>query len=592
MSLEKARLLLHSEKSLLHPFVIIFGDESPMKIYGDIPTMNTRTDIAFPPASYHILRFTDGQNIKAFLYVWYYLNNLDEPTSLIDMLEFERYDIPVPRSPSLSSPSLIIPTSIEAYYFLKAFSIPFSDQIWGKWFLGIFPLDPSKDEMNREILRDVIPHLPQHFILPPYIPVNPEIPDTIWSNHIDDDITRLFPDAIPPSFAPCLGRQVTREELRQKYILSRSKRELAGIASRGNNGKHQLLTEPLLCITNREYMWNVVGYEILAPKVGEADEVQNYALLLIISPSCDSKLFGNVLVSPDSWDVQWPFEKWERGVPFVTIWTTTRVNWLDSDMIDRRLFVPTTQQYEPVFFRSQAVSFSLGKQKGKYKGNPVVMASRSNLILELMERGIEGEILLGESLPFVTSLHHLWKWLNNDPINITEFREAFNLKEVWNWLSYLSIPFNSPLFHLLRPDTRNKMWEEWIIPAQLKDDKYLKIRYYVPLIPPSREKYNEVSLDLCFPPDQKIDNLSIWHPPYRRAQLIEYDNVKEGDLALIRDKLHRVGDKDDYVIRFPHSNANDMSVIAKDIFRDITTVTYASQDREEIVDGIRFYRLK
>ena len=540
MSLQQARGLLHSRRSLLHPFVIILGDEKPRLIYGDIQTMSNRMDLILTPLGhYHTLRFPGRPSLAGFLYVWYYLNGLDEDQSLFTMMEFESYVIPVPgsRSVSIRPQSLITPTPIEAFYYLRAFGISFTEHIWGKWFLGLFPLDKSKDKMNREILGYTLPHLPQYFIPPPIIRSTEKAVVPIRTNRFDDDIIRLFPTAVPPSFIPRLGRLVSMEELQDKYINRRSLRELLAMR-RTAGGSFHTFEEQLICVVGKSQMLRLDGYYIETRVEIEGLEGltrDHFRIVLAAYPDIKSE-YVEIHREYRGWWVGTSLESF--GVMYLPgrvpaeIYVAADMDKNLLDTIVEENFYP--EEYSPIVFTSYAVAFTIGDKKERYHGNPVVMASRSPLIMRLMEGELGREIHLGESFPTDRWFPVLWKWLNNIPMKPIELHMIEVTGPLWTWLNYFQVAFDSSFF------TSISRWEyislrgETIMLEQARDDRYKRIRLYNPIIPSSREKAM-ISLTL-----DTLREIPRWVPPYKGSVSIPFSEVRPGDLAVVSDVIYRI----------------------------------------------------
>lgn len=562
MSLSKARSflhseksLLHSEKSLLHPFVIVING-IPMKIYGDIPTMMTRMGIElpspgppwslttkepFPP--YHTLTFNnipDGIPLSAFLYVWYYLNGLDDDTSLIDMLEFGSYVIPVPGNDTVpvDPVSLVTPTPIGAYYFLRAFSIPFSEQIWGKWFLGIFQLEPSSN--TREILREVLPPrgIPQYFIPPPLCVKGTE---PTRANRIDDEITRLLPGTIPPSFLPCLGKEVRFSDLYRKYITSKSPKQLREL-HRGEEDEeenYQLLEEPLVCVVDGETMWNIIGYDVIwRDRSKPGRHSSDFDMVFVLHSGDKPRHLTRALPGEPHWKlIGYAGEKGKDDWISVEVFTATSVSIVKCDKIDRRHFIPMEQSYDPTVYNSQAVTFLVGRNESEFTGNPVVMASRSPLMLELLERGLERKMMLGTTLPPVfvgDDFDILWKWLNNEPRH--RFQIDVYLPPLRVWLDYFNVSFTSSFYTSMPPGGITPE----IIQGHSADDGYKRIRYYNPLVPLSEASTPEVPI-----PPGVVSKVSLWVPPYTNSVKVPFEVAAIGDIAVFDDVMYRITDTEE-----------------------------------------------
>ena len=467
MSLEIARLSLHSPKCPLTPFIILINNQ-PFKIYGDPTTMSMRTEtIPRVKEKYITLKFDNipFRGVSGFLYVWHYLNGLSEEITLLEMMKSECYYIAVPgvTSKPIKQVSKIVSSPIEAHYFLTAFGIPYKDHIWGKWFLGLFPLNPAKDHHNR-ILLDLVGKLPPAFIPPPLVhwsisrtPRNLEEDTSIrkdvhpaMSNRFDNELLMLIMRSgvpiptIPPSMRRFAGEEIKMSDLFDEYVNNRAPYTV-------DMNRPRVFDDPFIAIVRNKSggrsMFLVRRYELRYFPGGRRTALY---LSLDISPSSKRReqSFWMIYSTGGGW-----YSHTKGGnileSAFVDAGEVINVSFYHCKkpidhcdrLMENNLIAKGWEEELPL---SDAIIFTTGS--GELIGNPVVMASRSSYMLSVLEAGVSREKMhLDVSLFSPRLLKLAWNWMNGYDIGDNRLEGYVLPEQIWRIMNYFLIDPSSPL---------------------------------------------------------------------------------------------------------------------------------------------------
>ena len=495
------------------------------------------------------------QGAAGFLYVWYYLNGLSEEVTLLDMMKSESYYIPVPgiASKPIKPPSRIIPTPIEAYYFLVAFGIPYKDFVWGKWFLGLFPLDSKKDIHNR-VLLDVIQKIPPKFIPPPRMhwgvvrtPGDEKDRVTLQNdmfsvlhNRFDMELNMLSTrESILKTGPPLSMKRFLGDEIKNIDLLDRYTGNISPYIDYGNIPR--AFDEPFVALVSSMMLYLVTSYSLY--KFSGDEHMTLFLHLEMPSP---------VWVAP--WIISFHDGKWytqskppgilqhlyppDRQAIKVYFY---RYNFPHSRayehcdrLIEDNLITPRWKEGDLPL--SDAMTFMTGN--GEFGGNLVVMASRSSYMLSILEAGLErGESILRIETPpvplFVFRL--VWNWMNGYDVGDRARPVSSNSKEFMDLMSYFLIDVSSPLSDKCLFSFINNTQKKRAVKI-LTEDGRDRMSTLNKLLPLSDIKPYVENID--------ITDGEILSSPFHHSTMIPVSEVKTGDFALLSypglNKIYRV----------------------------------------------------
>ena len=442
MSVAYARSSLHRRGCPLTPFIVHFGDSPPLLIYGDPKIMSIYTPIfdgipkdqrysakaPWEHSSYITLHLPSSDG---FLYVWYAINALSPDYSFTDILKRECYHVPmVGLVPPVKLSSEIEPAPISAYRIMKAFRIPISNDLWGKWFLGIFSRPFT--ERDKPILSEALPQLTRYFPPPNFYwdttmfdRKDPEdevhSPPTI--NRFDKAILSLFPSDPPISIRSNIGRKVEASDI-HKMIISEY---------RGNGVVE--LDEPYIAIHN-DFIWYMDTCEItehlLHFRLSSPFPHSTERRVAYLYPEDEEPKRPYILMQVDKNDgtvIELAAEEYRLPgglnpaeiIADISFYTAKFPRERMYDTMDKIPKYPNKASY-PGTYDTIYETYDWGKNiafrftDGMVIGNLVAMASRSEWMRSLLESAggvsIHSISLSCRGAPFIT----FWRWLNTGVI--------------------------------------------------------------------------------------------------------------------------------------------------------------------------------
>ena len=435
----QSRNLLLTGSQYLQPFIIRYNGVDVAKVYGDLNIISRRIEIAVSNliAPYLIINVISSTEFSpdGFFYVWCYLNGLGDDMDLLAIHKFNQYLIPMSGNipPIIPSKKKLTRGPPSAWHYFKMFGILPHEHIIGIYFMSLFPL--VDDETIRETLTELVSEMPKHFIPPPVkTPGQVTLsPSNIYPSDIDYEVAKVLPGP-PLSYRQFLGESIDIVKMWFK-----GPNRLLGSGYR--DGTAAVLSDGSLFL--------VSNIKVMSSRM---------IVSLVIGRDNGDGITPTTRFQDEHMDMRYENGKWYLDAT-VGVWPSLllglksgseikdinfyrcNLSWRDLDTIneikeDAFKFVPT-QSIIPVAGLSHFVFYGQ-----EYRGNIVVMASRSEWAHSLLASKPSDDIVVPFHIDDLETFTYVWNWMNGDTAE-TELK--INGKNLVLYVSYFGISLYSTL---------------------------------------------------------------------------------------------------------------------------------------------------